>query len=178
MKHKLWIPTLALSLLLSPPAQAHDELVGQTPAEGQVVSAGIVDIRLEFSGELIALEDGSGNEISIVGPEGQTIYSGCLPTEGKFGLISADLDQVGRHTITWRAVSSDGHPISGTFGFEIENSSGYASDPNFAYPACASEPNLIMQQPDYYWLLWLSLGLAAAVVFFFLRPKKRPDISQ
>lgn len=178
MKHKLWIPALALSLAISLPAKAHDELVSQYPAEGQVVAAGVTEIRLEFSGEPISLEDGSGNEIVLTKPDGEVLYSGCLPTEGNFGLLSADLDQAGRHTVAWRAVSSDGHPISGTFGFEVENSSNYAANPNFIYPDCASEPNLIMQPvADYYWILWLSLGFAAAAVFFFLRPKKRPNKS-
>lgn len=174
MKHKLLISVMALALVISQPANAHDEVVSQSPATGETVSAGVIEIKLEFSGVPLALEDGSGNEISVMGPNGAIKYAGCLPLEGNFGVLKADLDQVGTHTVTWRAVSSDGHPISGEFTFEIENSAGYVSDPEFIYPDCGNgliSPN---EQPaDLYWLLWLSLGALAAAIFFFLRPKKK-----
>lgn len=179
MKHKLSIALLALSLSISLPAKAHDELVSQTPEQGQVVQAGVTEIRLEFSGELMNLADGTGNEIVVQSPAGETIYSGCIPTQGTLGLLSVDLDQAGIHQVAWRAVSSDGHPISGEFSFSVENSNAYVADPNFQYPECAGEPNLIMETPaNFYWLLWLSLGVAAGAIFFFLRPKKRPDKSK
>ncbi len=174
MKHKLLISVMALALAISQPANAHDELVSQSPAQGETVSAGVIDIRLEFSDPPLALEDGSGNEIFVTGPNGAIKYAGCLPIEGNFGVLTADLDQVGTHTIAWRVVSSDGHPISGEFTFDIENSSGYVSDAEFIYPDCGNgliSPN---EQPaDLYWLLWLSLGVVAAAIFFFLRPKKK-----
>ena len=174
MKHKLSISVLVLALAFSQPANAHDELVSQSPAQGETVQAGVVDIRLEFSDAPLALEDGTGNEIFVTGPNGAIKYAGCLPTDGNFGVLQADLDQVGTHTVAWRVVSADGHPISGEFTFEIENSTGYVSDPEFVYPDCGDgliSPN---EQPaDLYWLLWLSLGVAAAAVFFFLRPKKK-----
>lgn len=174
MKHKLLISVMALALAISQPANAHDELVSQSPAQGETVSAGVIDIRLEFSDPPLALEDGSGNEIFVTGPNGAIKYAGCLPIEGNFGVLTADLDQVGTHTVAWRVVSSDGHPISGKFTFDIENSSGYVSDAEFIYPDCGNgliSPN---EQPaDLYWLLWLSLGVVAAAIFFFLRPKKK-----
>jgi methionine-rich copper-binding protein CopC len=174
MKHKLLISFIALALAISQPANAHDELVSQSPAQGETVSAGVIDIRLEFSDPPLALEDGSGNEIFVTGPNGAIKYAGCLPIEGNFGVLTADLDQVGTHTVAWRVVSSDGHPISGEFTFDIENSSGYVSDAEFIYPDCGNgliSPN---EQPaDLYWLLWLSLGVVAAAIFFFLRPKKK-----
>ena len=174
MKHKLLISVMALALAISQPANAHDELVSQSPAQGETVSAGVIDIRLEFSDPPLALEDGSGNEIFVTGPNGAIKYAGCLPIEGNFGVLTADLDQVGTHTVAWRVVSSDGHPISGEFTFDIENSSGYVSDAEFIYPDCGNgliSPN---EQPaDLYWLLWLSLGIVAAAIFFFLRPKKK-----
>ncbi len=174
MKHKLLISVMALALAISQPANAHDELVSQSPAQGETVSAGVIDIRLEFSDPPLALEDGSGNEIFVTGPNGAIKYAGCLPIEGNFGVLTADLDQVGTHTVAWRVVSSDGHPISGEFTFDIENSSGHLSHPEFIYPDCGDgliSPN---EQPaDLYWLLWLSLGAVAAAIFFFLRPKKK-----
>ena len=84
MKHKLLISVMALALAISQPANAHDELVSQSPAQGETVSAGVIDIRLEFSDTPLALEDGSGNEIFVTGPNGAIKYAGCLPIEGNF----------------------------------------------------------------------------------------------
>lgn len=174
MKHKLSLSLLALALAISQPAIAHDSMVSQWPAQGETVAAGQLDIRLEFTDTPLAVGDGSGNEISITGPNGEVKYAGCLPIEGNFGVLKADLDQAGTHTISWRVVSADGHPISGEFTFELENNSGYVSDSEFKFPDCGDgliTPN--QQSVDLYWLLWLSLGIVAAGIFFFLRPKKK-----
>lgn len=172
MKHKLLISFLALSLAISQPANAHDELVGQTPAPGEQVAAGVVDIRLEISNTPLVLEDGSGNEIVLTKPDGEVFYSGCLPIEGNFGVIQADLDQSGSHKVEWRIVSSDGHPISGEFTFEVVNDSDYVADPAFSFPDCASNLISPAEEPaNFYWIIWLLLGAFAAAVFFFLRPK-------
>ena len=118
----------------------------------------------------------SGNEIVVTGPNGEIVYAGCLPTMGRDGLLSLDLDAAGDYGVSWRVVSQDGHPISDSFEFSIINETGYVSDPDFSYPACAGEVELeVQEQPEIgYWLLWLSLGLVAAGVFFFLRPKHKP----
>ena len=165
---------MALALAFSQPALAHDEVVSKSPTDGEVVSAGVIEIRLEFSGVPISLEDGSGNEIEVTGPTGEIAYSGCLPIEGNFGILPIDLDESGSHSVSWRAVSSDGHPISGSFSFEVENTSGYVADPAFSFPECGQNLIAPAEEPaDFYWLLWLSLGILAAGIFFFLRPKKR-----
>jgi hypothetical protein len=174
MKHKLSISLIALALAISQPASAHDAMVSQSPGQGETVTAGPFDIRLEFSDTPMAVGEGSGNEISIKGPSGEVEYSGCLPIEGNFGVLRVDLDQAGTYSVGWRVVSSDGHPISGEFTFELENSSGYVADPEFTFPNCGDglvTPN--QQSADLYWLLWLSLGVVAAGIFFFLRPKKK-----
>ena len=177
MKHKLSI-ALALSLGISLPASAHDEVIGQSPETGATVQAGQQEIAIEISGTPLTLEDGSGNEISVTLPDGNSLYSGCLVIDGKRGFLPVDLDQAGEYKVSWRMVSSDGHPISGDFSFQVENTNGYVANPDFQYPECASEPMLISEAPqDFYWVLWLSLGVGAGIIVFLLRPKKRPKQS-
>ena len=92
--------------------------------------------------------------------------------------MPVDLDQAGEYKVSWRMVSSDGNPISGDFSFQVENTNGYVANPDFQYPECASEPMLISEAPqDFYWVLWLSLGVGAGIIVFLLRPKKRPKQS-
>ena len=173
MKHKLWGLALVLLMAFPLPANAHDQLVDQSPGEGETVTAGVIELRLTFNNELLEIE--SGNEIVITGPDAVAVYSGCLPTSGRDGLLALDLDAEGSYQVSWRVVSQDGHPISDSFEFEVINSAGYQSDPDFDYPDCAGEVLQESDEPEItYWLLWLSLGIVAAGLFLFLRPKNKP----
>lgn len=181
MKHKLsWL--LALLAVATPSlAHAHEELVDQFPKAGETIAAGVHQIRLIFTDDLLLLDGGAGNEIVVTTPDGNALYAGCLPVFGPEGLLDIDVDIPGEYQVAWRVVSGDGHPISDGFSFFVENTTGYVSDPNFAYPDCASDVVISppQQQPAaLYWLLWASLGLVAAALFWFLRPKKRPDVGE
>lgn len=175
MKHKLSLTLAALLALIPLSANAHDQLIDQFPGEGEVIEVGIHELRLTFSDDLLELEGGAGNEIVITGPDQEVFYSGCLPTFGRDGLLPIDVDLAGEYLVAWRVVSSDGHPISDSFSFEVANSSGYTSDPAFAYPDCQQEVLIATEeQPQsLYWLLWFSLAAVAGALFLWLRPKKR-----
>ena len=159
---------------LALPAQAHDQLVDQSPKDGETMQAGVVEIKLDFNNELLNLGD-SAAEILILNEAGEIQNPGCALVENRTASVKADLSVAGNYSVAWRVVSSDGHPISGEFSFILENSTGYESDPNFSFIECA-QPVLISapQESDSsgYWLLWGSLGLLAVGLFFFLRPKK------
>jgi copper resistance protein C len=164
----IFFVTLAL------PAQAHDQLIDQTPKDGETLQAGIVEIKLNFNNELLNLGD-SGAEILVLNAAGEQQNPGCALIEGRDATIQLSLADAGKYSVAWRVVSSDGHPISGDFEFNLENSTGYLQDPNFSFIDCP-EPVLISapEQPNNfgYWILWLSLGGVAIALFFILGPKK------
>lgn len=178
MKLKTLAMLTALLLAIPNLANAHDELMDQKPADGEVVEAGIISVELTFNNELIALGQGSGSEIMILNSSGMPMNNGCAQVEGSVAIAKVDLDQPGQYQVGWRAVSSDGHPISGVFNFEVVNTTGYVANPNYVFLECESafeEPNLIspqeQEQPEFiYWLLWGSLGLVAVALVLFLRP--------
>ncbi len=174
-----WLAALTTALgILATPAFAHDELVDQSPKTNEVVAAGIVEIKLTFSDELIALGDGSGSEIVILDAQGESVNNGCAVVEGNTATARADIDQPGVYQVGWRAVSSDGHPISDSFRFEVENTSGYVADPNYEFTTCANPYNpqtseIEFESPEFfYWILFGSLGVAALALLLLLRPKK------
>ncbi len=178
MKHKLLALLVVWLLAIPLSAKAHDQLVDQSPADGAVLDAGVIELELTFNNDLLALEGGAGNEIVVQDPSGEIFYTGCLPVSGQSGMLSLDLDQPGNYQVAWRVVSSDGHPIAGDFGFEIVNDGGYVANPNFGYPDCKGEVSIEIEDenPQFlYWVLWLSMGAVAAVLFLFLRPKKNVE---
>ncbi len=160
---------LLVSLLVGPSATAHDDVIDQFPAPGSQVEAGLVEIKLDFSNELLAL--GSGAEIVVTGPDGNPATATCADLSGTLATAQTDLDQAGNYTVAWRVVSSDGHPIEGSYSFELLNTSAYIASANIE-PCLIATSVPAPQEPANYWLLFGSLGLAAAGLFLYLRPRK------
>jgi methionine-rich copper-binding protein CopC len=169
MKLNLIALGLLVSLLVGPGATAHDVVIDQIPAPGSQVDAGLVDIKLDFSNKLLDL--GSGAEILVTGPDGSPAAATCAALNGTLATAQTDLDQAGTYNVAWRVVSSDGHPIVGSYNFELLNTSGYVASANIE-PCLIATSAPAPQEPANYWLLFGSLGLAAAGLFLFLRPRK------
>lgn len=112
--------TLALTLAaltLAGPASAHDELVATSPTDGSSVAAPR-QVVLTFAEAVL----GVGDRIAVTGPSGQ-VHSGAPTAQGS--TLSATLPPLpaGGYRVTWRAVSADGHPVSGSFGFTVTSPS-------------------------------------------------------
>lgn len=109
-----------LSILLIAPggaAQAHDELISTDPEAG----ASVVEpeqLTLTYSAHIAEI----GAMVEITGPEGESV--GGLPeVVGPDVIVDLRADAplaAGRYDVIWRVTSSDGHPISGEFHFEVE----------------------------------------------------------
>ncbi|HKU04174.1 MAG TPA: copper resistance CopC family protein [Arthrobacter sp.] len=127
-KVRLLLPlaTAAILLVFSAPAQAHDALESSNPANGSTVSAMPAKVELTFDHTPIAIN-------SIVRVEDA---AGADQADGPVQIVDNQVSQPvkpgapqGKYTVVWRVVSSDGHPIEGTFTFT-------AGGPNSA-PAAA-----------------------------------------
>jgi copper resistance protein C len=109
---------LVPAALTAEPAAAHDRLVSSAPAAGSTGPAPL-RIRLTMSEDVVKV----GSRVVVTGPSGPV--TGRLTTSGP-DLTESFADRLapGRYTVTWRAVSSDGHPVSGRFGFTVRRSPG------------------------------------------------------
>ncbi|SFS02833.1 hypothetical protein SAMN04487846_1611 [Microbacterium sp. cf046] len=104
-------------LLVASPASAHDELVSSDPAADSSLDALPAELTLTFSGELatdpgateLQVTDASGASLA----DGEPVVDGTTVTQPLSGAAS------GAVTVLWKVVSSDGHPISGEFGFTV-----------------------------------------------------------
>ncbi|WP_445502405.1 copper resistance CopC/CopD family protein [Microvirga sp. G4-2] len=156
MRMLVTIIWFALAVLYGERASAHAALVSSNPADGAVVETAPSNVELRFN-EPIAplmanLADAQGHvhrELPVAGHD--TLLDIRLP---------ADLP-AGSHVLSYRVVSGDGHPISGSVVFSIGTSTTVKT---------GSEAG---QSWDVHVALWLSrmliyLGLFAGVggVFF------------
>lgn len=105
-------------ILFPSPASAHDSIVSSYPAASSSVDTVPDEISITFSAELLG-EGGSGI-IQVTGQDG-TVYSEGEPeiaAETITQHLSADAP-AGAYTVLWRVVSSDGHPTSGEYTFDV-----------------------------------------------------------
>lgn len=107
----------ALFVLPAAPAFAHDELVSTDPSADAVLDALPAQITLTYSADILT-EEGTA-VIEVTDADGTSLTAGTPVVSG------ADVTQAlagsasGAVTVLWRVVSSDGHPIDGTFSFSV-----------------------------------------------------------
>jgi copper transport protein len=122
-----WFATVALILACLggvDPASAHASLIGSDPASGAVLASSPSAIELTFS------EPVSPLAANLVQPDGSTLKLEGLLVDGR--TVSVPLPPAtgpGTRVLSWRAVSSDGHPISGAVVFSIGIPSEMAPPP-------------------------------------------------
>ncbi len=113
--------TIALAAafaLLASPAFAHAHLLSETPAANATV-AGPASLVLAFSEGVTLKFTG----IMIVGPNGAVaITSSALdPEDDKvLDVTLASPLAAGKYTVTWHALSTDGHKTDGTYSFTVK----------------------------------------------------------
>lgn len=116
---------LAVLLALPAPAQAHDTLLSSDPEDGASLETSPEEITLTYSADilevspLVRISDENGDELAEIVPT----------VEGP--VATATLEEplpAGTHTVQWRVVSSDGHPIEGTFTLTVEQGAEDAAE--------------------------------------------------
>lgn len=110
----LTLATAAFLMIPAAAAQAHDVLETTDPASGSSVRTVPAKIGLTFDHTPIAIG-------SIVRVQDAT---GTDQADGPVAIVDNQVTQAvktgapeGKYTVVWRVVSSDGHPIEGTFTF-------------------------------------------------------------
>jgi hypothetical protein len=107
---------LALGLASAPAASAHDQLVSSTPATGERLSVAPSSVALKFNAPLLTL----GHEIRVVDAASRNWVQGdaVLAREMLTQPLAPGLPE-GEYQVRWRVVSSDGHPINGSYSFLV-----------------------------------------------------------
>ncbi|WGD37927.1 copper resistance CopC family protein [Lysinibacter sp. HNR] len=111
----------ALGLVTAPlavatPAHAHDRLISSQPSDSAQIDAAPENVSLTFSdtilniGSLIRVTDSAGKDWI----DGEPSHDARLLTQK---LLPGAADDT--YTVAWRVVSSDGHPISGSFVYTV-----------------------------------------------------------
>lgn len=115
-----FVAAIALLFALVVPANAHDELVSTDPADGAVLETAPTQITLTFSANLTETVSDQDNMVSVVDSNATEWVNGPVTVSGTTLVASLAADMpVGGYAVQWRAVSSDGHPLSGSLSFSV-----------------------------------------------------------
>jgi methionine-rich copper-binding protein CopC len=119
---------LALVLLVLPgiPASAHARLLSSAPELGEVVDSAPDQIVLTFN-EPIESDFG---QLQVSGPDGERLDAAPPSADGD--VVTAPVSPpttAGAHTVAYRVISADGHPVEGTFTYEVAEAALAAATP-------------------------------------------------
>jgi methionine-rich copper-binding protein CopC len=119
------LAALTMVVLLSTigPATAHSYLNGSNPADGALLAQAPKKVTLNFSDGVRA----TGLGVTAQGPDG-TIGLNATATSKKVTATWPSNTVAGRYVVTYRAVSVDGHVMSGKISFQIAESEGTPTD--------------------------------------------------
>ena len=151
-------------LVTASPAAAHDELTGSTPADGEVLQAAPDAVELTFSNVPAAI----GSEVRVLDAEGTDWAEGdvrILDNAATQKLRSGA--PAGSYIVQWRVVSSDAHPIEGSFGFSVAGggSASPSAEATSGQPAPSGTAQApVLNQSDDAGSPWLVIVPAAVVL--------------
>lgn len=134
------VASAALLALVPASAHAHAGLVDVDPADGSVVEELPREITLTFS------EQVSNVEVAVTAPDG-TLLDVAPRTRGSDVVVEVEPSaQAGVHTVAFRVVSGDGHPIAGESTVEVAPSSEGTSAEDTATPEASPAAATVDQE--------------------------------
>ncbi|WP_433330394.1 copper resistance CopC family protein [Spirillospora sp. CA-294931] len=157
----LAVTSAALLALTAPPAAAHTALEKSDPAAKSSVKSPSA-ITLTFNQPVRLPKLALSDPAKAKAPTGTPEVDGREVTVPVSGTLAN-----GVHTVAWRVVSADGHPVSGTFKFTVEGSpeaTPTGSATAQAAPAPATTEASAEEKDSGGSSGWLWIGLAVLVV--------------
>jgi len=134
-------------------AQAHNNVVGTSPADGTTAKVVPAQVVLTFNEPALAV----GTEIIVTGPAGQVQTGAAVLVNNTVTEHLQPGSPAGQYTVVWRVTSSDGHPVSGRFSFSAASPSpGQRATATTATNSPTSTPASVSGQSPALW--WVAAG--------------------
>ena len=175
---------LGLSAILgiSAPANAHAELVEASPPADSLIGALPEYVDLTFGENIMTLDGSEGsNIITVVDSNGAKVDDETIVVNA--AVVSVGIKPGfgdGTYTVAYRVVSEDGHPIEGSYKFEV----GEAAQTNVIAPAPTAshtdDEHAALEAESSSTILLIVLGgvivvAAAASIVLLLQRKKKAN---
>lgn len=116
-------------------ASAHDTVIGTAPGDGETLTTAPTQVSVELS----AAPQAIGSRMLVTSSDGTVLFDGEPTITDRVASVELPAVANDGYQVAWRLVSSDGHPIDGTFGFVVEApaAAGPTEDPTAGADASA-----------------------------------------
>lgn len=129
---------VAATVALAGPAVAHDYLVSSSPAANSTVRTAPSTVTLTFDAAVLGTGNGS-TVLAVTGPSGRHFETACPVVKNDDVSAAVRLGPPGTYHVTWRIVSSDGHPVSDSIVFRYAPAAGASAAAGSASgPTCGN----------------------------------------
>ena len=141
-------------------ASAHATLESSTPADGQSVPTSPSELRITFSEAVTTISGG----LSVLNADGKTVDTGNSEIVGGRTLVAPISETLsdGTYVATYRVLSADGHPVSGSILFGVGNGALDRS----AQPSSSGDRLWEIIGGISRFIMYLAALVAAGVAFF------------
>jgi copper resistance protein C len=128
---------VAVAIALAPVASAHAVRIATDPVEKARLSTGPAQVSATFNEPL----QPAFAAMTVVGPDGKVWSTGDPRVQGAvISVAVVPLGPTGRYTVNYRVTSEDGHPVNGSWWFELTTPGTGSPGPSAAEPARTGGP--------------------------------------
>lgn len=150
-------------------ASAHASVISSSPASGEHLDKPPASIQVQFNEPV----ERAFLSLTVLGPSGERVDLGdARLDETRSDLLTAGLKAGlpdGAYTVNWKAVSSDGHPVSGTFTFLVGDAGANKAVPAID-PQASAWPGSGLVIFRFLWYAGMTLLSGILVFHLFLLP--------
>ena len=124
-KFSAFLSVLAITLTSVAGANAHSSVVQTIPQYQSVLEELPSDVSIRFSEEPLSIQGKTINTITVINPEGSEISQKRTETQGETLTVKINTTEAvaGTYSVKYRMASADGHVISGSYRFDLKESS-------------------------------------------------------
>jgi methionine-rich copper-binding protein CopC len=119
MLKRALILALASLFIVNPVANAHTTLVSSNPKSNAMLKASPKQISITFDDDLIKISGKNVSKISLSNTIGEVKLGATTINKGTITALLLKALPASKYKVTYRVVSSDGHPVSGSFNFWV-----------------------------------------------------------
>lgn len=116
---RIFMVTFSLLLATTPAANAHTALVSSSPKANAMLKSSPKYISLTFNEELIEIAGKPVSKISLFNAKNRAIKLPKAQIIHKDIVVAVTKLPPSKYKVTYRVVSADGHPVSGSFNFWV-----------------------------------------------------------
>ncbi|MBP2391887.1 copper resistance CopC family protein [Aeromicrobium fastidiosum] len=145
------------------PASAHAALVGTDPEDGSTLAAAPSSITFTFNENVSRRA-----QVAVAAPDGSQVkVTGVRGLDNTVSAKLADVGQRGTYSASYRVVSADGHPVTGTIAYDV------SAGRTVTQVAGPKQEDFIHRHSSH--LFWGILAAVVAIVLLLAPLRRRND---